>query len=282
MRLFALSIITCTAALPAFGQIMTPPEPPNVGIEQKLGSQVPLDLKFRDESGEEVVLADLIKDKPVVLSLVYYECPMLCNEIMRGELRCFNDMKYTLGEEFVAISVSIDPKETSFVASAKKQTFADQYKTSDAFVNWRFLTGDQEAIVALADAVGYRYTYLPSTGDFAHGSAIMVLTPKGKVARYFYGISYPERDVRFGLMEAADERLGSLADEMLLLCYQYDPSTGTYGAVIFRILRIASVATLLGVIALVAFLLRWERKTKRGTGGPTSVNGNTPAVGPTT
>jgi protein SCO1/2 len=279
---FAVLGIACITALQASAQIMKAPDPPDVGIDQKLGSQIPLNLSFRDESGEDVLLSDLIKDKPVVLSLVYYECPMLCNEIMRGELTCFNDMKYTLGDEFTAISVSIDPEETSFVASAKKQTYAGNYKNTEAFTDWRFLTGDEENIRVLADAVGYRYRYLPSTGEFAHGSAIMVVTPKGKVARYFYGIDYPERDVRFGLMEAADERLGSLADELLLLCYQYDPATGTYGAIIFGILRIAGVITMLSVVALVGFLLRSERKAKRVHESAELVNGHAPAAGPTT
>ncbi len=281
MRMIAFGI-TILASLPAYAQIMSAPDPPDVGIDQKLGSQIPLNLTFRDESGADVMLADLIRDKPVVLSLVYYECPMLCNEIMRGELKCFNDMKYTLGDEFVAICVSIDPDETAVVASAKKKTYAQKYKDPDAFVDWHFLTGDEGNIKKLADAVGYRYHYLPSTGEFAHGSAIMVVTPHGKVARYFYGIDYVERDVRFGLMEAADERLGSLADELLLLCYHYDPATGTYGAFIFGILRIAGVATVLGIVALVGLLLQWERRAKRRAEGAELVNGHAPAAGPTT
>lgn len=283
MRLGAFGI-ACVAALPAYGQIMRPPDPPDVGIEQKLGAQVPLDLTFRDESGADVTLRELIGEKPVVLSLVYYECPMLCNEIMRGELNCFNDMKYTLGEEFTAISISIDPEETSFIAAAKKKTYAGSYKDPAAFTNWRFLTGDKKAIFEVADAVGYRYAYLPSSGEFAHGSAIMVLTPKGKVARYFYGIEYPERDVRFGLMEAAEERLGSLADEVILLCYQYDPSTGTYGNIIFRTLRIAGTLTVIAVITMVAMLFRFERRKarKQAVGGMPPLGGHAGADSPTT
>jgi len=285
MRL-AIIGIACLAALPAFAQIMDAPDPPAVGIDQKLGSQVPMDLMFRDEFGEEVTLAELVQDRPVVLSLVYYECPMLCNEIMRGELNCFNDMKFTLGEEFTAISVSIDPEEKAHVAAAKKKTYAASYKDTEAFANWRFLTGDQANIEQLAEAVGYRYNYMPSSGEFAHGSAIMVLTPQGKVARYFYGISYPERDVRFGLMEAAEERIGSLADEMILLCYRYDPTTGTYGSIIFKTLRIAGAITVLAIMGLVAMLLRFERAKARalsdGAGASQPTNGPASMPGPTT
>jgi protein SCO1/2 len=209
---------------------------------------------------------------------------MLCNEIMKGELNCFNDMKYTLGEEYTAISISIDPDETSSIASAKKQTYANSYKDGEAFANWHFLTGDFENIKKVADAVGYRYAYLPSTGEFAHGSAIMVLTPKGKVARYFYGIEYSERDVRFGLMEAAEERLGSLADEVILLCYRYDPATGTYGNIIFRSLRIAGTVTVIGVIALLAVLFRFERRKARRKAAEADhhIGGHAGADSPTT
>ncbi len=283
---FAFVGIASLLTLPAYAQIMDAPDPPAVGIDQKLGSQVPMDLTFRDESGETVTLAELVEDRPVVLSLVYYECPMLCNEIMRGELNCFNDMKFTLGDEFTAISVSIDPDETAFVASAKKKTYSGSYKDPEAFKDWRFLTGDQENIQILADAVGYRYSYMPSADEFAHGSAIMVLTPEGKVARYFYGISYPERDVRFGLMEAAEERIGSLADEMILLCYRYDPLTGTYGSIIFKTLRIAGAVTVLAIIGMVAMLLRYERAKARAiadkTGSSKPPGGRTPLPGPTT
>jgi protein SCO1 len=262
MRAVVIGIV-CSLAAPAFAQIMSAPDPPDVGIDQKLGAQVPLDLTFTDESGKAITLGDVIGDKPVVLSLVYYECPMLCNEIMRGKLNCLNDMKYTLGDEFTAISVSIDPGETPFIASAKKDTYTSAYKTPEAFENWRFLTGDRENIQMIADTVGYRFAYLPSTGEFAHGSGIMVLTPKGKVARYFYGIDYPERDVRFGLMEAAEERLGSLADELMLLCYQYDPATGTYGNIIFRTLRVAGAVTVVAVAVMVGLLFRYERRKAR-------------------
>ncbi len=278
---FALVGIASLLSLPALAQIMNAPDPPAVGIDQKLGSQVDLDLRFRDESGEEVSLRELVKDKPVVLSLVYYECPMLCSEIMRGELNCFNDMKFTLGDEFTSISVSIDPDETSIVASAKKKTYSASYKEPAAFTNWHFLTGDQENIQKLADSVGYRYNYMPSSDEFAHGSAIMVLTPEGKVARYFYGIAYPERDVRFGLMEAAEERIGSLADEIVLLCYRYDPLTGTYGSIIFKTLRIAGAITVLAIIGLVAMLLRYERAKARAASGGTGPSGHTPLPGPT-
>jgi len=242
---------------------MSAPEPPKVEIIQKLDSQVPLDLTFVDESGKSVALRDLVKDKPVVLALVYYECPMLCGEIMQGMVAVFNELEFAIGKEFEVITVSFDPREKPELASIKKQNVMQAYKLPDSSGGWHFLTTDKEENVrALAEAVGFQYLYLPSVDEYAHGSAIMVLTPKGKVSRYFYGIEYPEQDLRFGLMDAAEERIGSLADEIRLLCYRYDPSSGSYGFVIMAAIRITGGLTVAFLAILIGVLLFQERRRK--------------------
>ncbi len=246
----------------ARGQVLTAPAPPDVGIDQKLDSQVPLDLAFTDETGKPVQLDDLMAGKPAVLALVYYECPMLCGEVMQGMLEAFNNLDFTVGDQFQVLTISFNPRETHELAAMKKKNMLAAYKTPEAAPGWHFLTGDEENINKLAEAVGFRYQYLPSADQYAHGSGIMILTPEGRVSRYFYGIEYPERDLRFGLIEASQERIGTLADEILLLCYHYDPATGTYGLLIMRTLRLAGAVTVLAVALLVGGLILHERRKK--------------------
>ncbi|GMV93164.1 MAG: hypothetical protein AMXMBFR82_29420 [Candidatus Hydrogenedentota bacterium] len=247
----------------AQAQVLNAPPPPEVGIDQKLDSQVPLDLTFNDEAGKAVQLGDLMDGKPAVLALVYYECPMLCGEVLQGMLAAFNELEFTIGDEYQVITVSFDPDETAELAAMKKKNMMEAYRVPEAGDGWHFLTGTQENIDAIAGAVGFRYQYMPSIDEFAHGSGIMVLTPEGKVSRYFYGIEYPQRDLRFGLIEAAQERIGTLADELLLLCYHYDPTTGAYGLVIMRTLRLAGAVTVLAIAALVGGLAVQERRKRR-------------------
>ncbi len=244
-------------------QVLNAPPPPEVGIDQKLDSQVPLDLTFNDEEGKAVQLGDLMDGKPAVLALVYYECPMLCGEVLQGMLAAFNELEFTIGDEYQVITVSFDPDENAELAAMKKKNMMEAYRVPEAGDGWHFLTGTQENIDAIANAVGFRYQYMPSIDEFAHGSGIMVLTPEGKVSRYFYGIEYPQRDLRFGLIEAAQERIGTLADELLLLCYHYDPTTGAYGLVIMRTLRLAGAVTVLAIAALVGGLALQERRKRR-------------------
>jgi len=259
--------VLCLYGVSAFAQVMGAPEPPSVEVIQKLESQVPMDLTFVDEAGKSVVLSDLIKDKPVVLALVYYECPMLCGEIMQGMLKVFNELDFMLGKEYEVITVSFDPREKSDLATLKKQHAMEAYKSPEAGKGWHFLTTDKEENVrALAESVGFQYLYLPSVDQYAHGSAIMVLTPKGKVSRYFYGIEYPERDVRFGLIEASEERIGSLADEIQLMCFRYDPASGAYGFVIMSVIRIAGVITVGFLAVLIISMLIQEQRKKRRDG----------------
>lgn len=277
------AIIACACALglasfDAAAQTLGAPAPPDVGIDQKLGAQVPMDLTFSDESGKPVTLASLMNGKPVVLSLVYYECPMLCGEVLQGMLATFNKLPFTIGDQYQVLTISFDPKETSELAVMKKKNMLEAYKDAKTAANgWHFLTGNQENIQKLADTVGFRFQYLPSTGEFAHGSGIMVLTPDGKVSHYFYGIEYPESDVRLGLVDASEGKIGSLADAVLLMCYQYDPASGAYGLVIMRVLRLAAVATVLAISALVGGLL-WQDKRRRRRMAASSATAGTPAL----
>lgn len=258
----ALLMLAGAAGPAARAQVLNAPPPPEVGIDQKLNSQVPLDLTFNDESGQPVTLGELMDGKPAVLALVYYECPMLCGEVLQGMLASFNELQFTIGDEYQVITVSFDPEETAELAAMKKKNMLEAYREPQAGDGWHFLTGQQENIDTIANAVGFRYQYMPSIDQYAHGSGIMVLTPEGKVSRYFYGIEYPARDLRFGLIEAAQERIGTLADELLLLCYHYDPTTGAYGLVIMRTLRVAGVITMLGIGVLVGSLFLYERRKR--------------------
>ncbi|MBX7258202.1 MAG: SCO family protein [Candidatus Hydrogenedentes bacterium] len=256
--------ISLMATQAASAQTLGAPSPPDVGIDQKLGAQVPLELTFRDESGKTVKLADLMNGKPVVLSLVYYECPMLCGEVLQGMLSAFNKLPFTIGDQYQVFTVSFDPKETNELAVMKKKNMLEAYKDAKSGADgWHFLTGDQENIQKLADTVGFRFQYLPSADQYAHGSGIMLLTPDGKVSHYFYGIEYPESDLRLGLVDASEGKIGSLADAVLLLCYKYDPASGAYGLVIMRVLRLAAVATVLAISTLVGVLLMQEKRRRR-------------------
>lgn len=232
-----------------------PPVLKKVGIDQKLNEQVPLDLVFKDEQGREVRLGQYFKGKPVVLSLVYYTCPMLCNQILNGMLSSFRQVSFNAGEQFEVVNVSFDPRDTPAIAAAKKQTYIKAYNRAGGEAAWHFLTGDEANIKRLADAVGFRYLWDEQTKQFAHASGIMIVTPEGKLARYFYGVEYPPRDVRLGLVEASQNKIGTPVDTLMLYCYHYDPATGKYGAVVMNIMRVAGVITL-GLMVGLFFVLR--------------------------
>lgn len=234
----------------------------DVGIDQRLNEQVPLDLVFRDEAGREVRLSEYFADKPVILTLVYYECPMLCNEVLNGLLRSLRALPFDIGDQFAVITVSFNPRETSALAAAKRATYIERYRRPRAAQGWHFLTGQEESIEALARAVGFRYAYDAETGQYAHASGIMVLTPEGKVSRYFYGIEYAARDLRLGLVEASRNRIGTAIDQLLLFCYQYDPRIGKYSALVMNMLRLAGLLTALGLATLILVLRRRERDEK--------------------
>lgn len=232
----------------------------DVGIDQRLGERIPLDLPFRDEQGRAVVLGDFFRDKPVILSCVYYRCPMLCTQVLNGVLKAAQGLKLQMGADYTVLSVSIDPRDTPAKAAEKKRNYAREYRRPGADVGWRFLTGQPEAIAALTKAVGFRYRYDAASDQFAHASGVIVLTPDGRISRYFYGIDYPPRDLRLGLVESSQKRIGSPVDQVLLLCFHYDPVTGRYGLAISALLRLAGLATLL---ALGMFLVRMFLLEKR-------------------
>ncbi len=235
-----------------------------VGIDQKLNEQLPLELTFRDEKGEVVELQEYFHTKPVILSLVYYKCPMLCTQVLNGMVETFRTMKMTAGKEFEVVTVSIDHHETPEMAAEKKETYVEEYGRPGVAEGWHYLVGDSLAIKRLADAVGFKFVYDQPTKQFAHASGIMVATPQGKVARYLYGIEYGAKDLNFSLMEAAQEKIGSAVDKILLLCYHYDPTTGKYGLVVANLLRAGGALTVVLIAAYVVFNIRREKRKASG------------------
>jgi len=230
-----------------------------IGIDQKLNGQLPLDLVFRNEQGEQVKLGDYFGKKPVVISLVYYECPMLCNQVLNGMISSVKVMAFAPGQEFDVVTVSFDSRETPAQAAKKKKTYVGylpEAKRAGANAGWHFLTGDDANIHALTDAIGFRFRFDEATNQFAHASAIYVATPQGRLARYFYGIEYAPRDLRLWLIEASENKIGSPMDQILLYCYHYDPTTGKYGAAVINLIRLGGVLTLLAVAGLFLFMRR--------------------------
>jgi len=258
MRPSVINTIVCLALLAAAAaaQPARPIKPSDIGFDQRLDEQVPLDLAFRDETGETVRLGDYFNRKPVILALVYYQCPMLCNQVLNGLAGSLKALSFVAGKEFEVVVVSFNPRETSELAAAKKESYGRA-----GAAGWHFLTGDPKPIDALTRSVGFRYAYDSMLNQYAHASGVVTLTPKGRVARYFYGIEYAPRDLRFGLIEAAEERIGTPVDQVLLLCYQYDPKTGKYSAAVMKSLRLGGVVTVIGVVAL---LFALNRKAKNG------------------
>ena len=226
-----------------------------VGIDQKLNQSIPLDLTFRDENGAPVQLGQFFGQKPVVLTLVYYNCPMLCTQVLNGVESSLKELSTDIGNQYDVVTISIDPTESHVLAKTKKEMYVGMYGRPGAAQGWHFLTGDEPQIKQLADAVGFRYAYDPDTKQFAHASAIMLLTPEGKISRYFYGIQYPTRDLRLGLVEASEGKIGSPVDQVLLFCYHYDPKTGKYGLLISHIIQAGGALTvlILGVGMLILF-----------------------------
>ena len=238
-----------------------------VGIDQKLNQQIPLDLNFRDEQGKTVKLGEYFGEKPVILSLVYYQCPMLCTQVLNAVERGLTNVTLDIGKQFQVVTVSIDPRETPELARTKKNMYVGLYGRAGAGEGWHFLTGDEAAIQQLAKAVGFRYAYDPQSGQFAHASGIMLLTPEGKISRYFYGVQYPSRDLRLGLVEASEGKIGTPVDQVLLYCFHYDPATGKYGMVIQNVIRLAGVLTVL-IIGMMVFVL--SRRDRVGGHGELS------------
>jgi protein SCO1/2 len=249
--------------------IMSPPanvRPPglkHVGIEQHLNDQIPADLQFVDENGKSVRLGDYFGKKPVILNLVYYRCPMLCSEVLSGLESSLKVLKFNVGNEFDVLTVSFDPTDTPQTATLKKADYLKRYGRPGAADGWHFLTGTQSSIDALTNAAGFQYQYDPKLKQYAHATAIMILTPEGKIAQYYYGVEYPPKDLRLGLIQAADNKIGTPMDQVLLYCYHYDPDTGKYGAIIGRVLQLSGLATILVLGSFIIAMFRVGSGNKR-------------------
>jgi protein SCO1/2 len=244
---------------PVFADPTTPPAAlRDVGIEQKLDQTVPLDLTFRDEADNAVRLGDFFGGKPVLLSLAYYHCPMLCPLALEGLVRGLRPLAWNVGNEFQIVTVSIDARETSAHAAEKKRSLVSDYGRPGAAIGWHVLVGDADTVRRLADAVGFHYRYDAATDQFAHAAGLFVLTPQGRISRVLYGIDYAPRDLRLALVEASQRKIGTLADQLLLFCYHYDPATGKYGPAAMAAVRIGAALTLAGLVAFVVFQLRHE------------------------
>ena len=235
-----------------------------VGLDQKLNNQIPLDSKFKDETGNDVTLGDYFHHgRPVVLALVYYDCPMLCDQVLNGMTSALEVLKFNAGKEFDVVAVSFDPRETPELAAAKRKMFLDRYKRPGTEKGWHFLTGEKPAIDALTHAVGFRYTWDEKTHQFAHASALTLLTPNGKVAQYYYGIEYSPKDMRLGMIEASNEKIGNITDQILLYCYHYDPTTGKYGATILNVVRAGAILTMALLGGFIFISVKKERQAAR-------------------
>jgi protein SCO1/2 len=262
-------LVLAVAATAACGESTLPRPLRNVAFEQRLDAQVPLDLAFVDEMGSDVHLRDYFKDRPVIIVLAYYRCPMLCTLVLNGLVQTLMDLPFDAGKEFEVVVVSFDSRETPELAAEKKKTYVERYGRPGAAAGWHFLTGKSRSIEHLTQAVGFRYSYDPAKDQFAHASGLVVLTPEGKVSRYFYGIKFAARDVRLGLIEASQNKIGSPVDQVLLFCFHYDPAEGKYGAAVMTFVRVGGVVTLISLVTLVIYFLRRDvRNQTRQMDGP--------------
>jgi protein SCO1 len=229
----------------------------NVGFEPPLNGQLPLDLRFRDEAGRDVALGDYFGKKPVLLAFVYYSCPMLCNQVQQGVVGSLKMLSFNPGREYEVVFVSFDPGDTPERAARKKEVAISHFGRSESFAGWHFLTGTPEAIQSITRAANFRYSFDVNRNVFAHASGVMLLTPAGRISRYFYGVEYPSRDMRLGLIDASAGKIGTPIDHLLLYCFQYDPSTARYSATILKIVRLGGLLTIFVIVAgLVIFRRR--------------------------
>lgn len=249
----------CSATAQTQGNVME-----EIPFEQRLDAQVPLDLAFRDAEGRNVTLSEYFGDKPVVLSLVYYECPMLCTLVLNGLVTGLKDIPFSIGRDFEAVTVSFDHEETHVLAAAKRDAYLEIYDRPGAADGWHFLVGEKASVDALCGAVGFGYQYDPKTDEYAHRSGIYLLTPEGRVSRVFPGIEYAPRDLRLGLVEASDNRIGTVVDRLALLCYHYDPKEGAYSFFVMNIIRTGCILTVGALAAALIVFIRRERRKLAG------------------
>ncbi len=247
---------------------ITPNDLKKVSFDQELGVQVPLDLPFRDETGRAVQLSQYFTGRPVILALVYYECPMLCVQALNGLVKSLKVLALEPGRDYAIVTVSFNPAETPREAAAKKDEYVGRLGKPGAAGAWHFLTGPESSIRLLTDTVGFHYVYDPATKQFAHPTGMIVLTPEGKVSKYIYGIDYGPRDLRFALIEASDHKVGTPVDRLLLYCYHYDPTTGKYGLVLMNVLRLGGVVTIVMIGGFIVLMRRHERRAQATHGGP--------------
>src|SRR5580658_8074999 len=258
---------------PMAGGIMTPPPTQRpaglqfVGIDQHLNAEVPGNIEFRDELGNPVQLSDYFgHGRPVILNLGYYQCPMLCSELLQGLVGSMKALTFDLGKDFDVVTVSFDPRETTERAAAKKRDILNRYGRANADRGWHFLTGRADQINALTKSVGFEYQFDPRTEQYAHAAAIVMLTPDRHVSGYFYGVEFSPKDLRLGLVEASEDRIGNIGDQVLLYCYHYDPRTGKYGAVINNILKLSALLTMLILGTFMFVMFRADRRLDRRYG----------------
>ncbi|HSF59466.1 MAG TPA: SCO family protein [Candidatus Binatia bacterium] len=233
-----------------------------VDLEQKLGAQIPLDAEFRDEMGRTVALKQYFGRRPVILSFVYYSCEDLCPMVLDGLVRSLRPLSFNIGDQFDVLTVSFDARDTPALAAAKKHNFVKQYSRSGAEQGSHFLTGDESAINRLTEAAGFRFNYESEKDRFGHATGVILVTPGGTIARYFYGMEFSPRDLRLGLIEASANQIASPIDQLLLFCYRYDPATGKYGLLITNIIRLAGVATVIALVTFIVIMLRRDRHRK--------------------
>lgn len=260
LYLLSSILVLFPIAAPPAAPSQLPPLLRDVGFNQRLSEQIPPDLVFRDEAGDTVRLGDYLGARPVILTMAYYECPMLCSLVLDGLSQSLRALPFNIGEQFVVVTVSFDPRDTPTHAAAKKAQYLRTYARHGAAEGWHFLTGEEASIRQLTEAVGFRYAADTETAQFAHAAGLVVLTPQGRMARYLYGIEFAPKDVRLALVEAAAGQIGSPVDRLLLFCYQYDPTTGKYGLLIMNILRLAGLMT---VATLGGFMIMMFRREKQ-------------------
>ena len=262
---YAVAFVLLFAGVAAAHDDKRPAALRDVAFEQRLDQQLPLDLRLRNSSGQVVRLGDLFGHKPVLLNFVYYRCRELCPLLSDGLVRSLRAISFDIGNEFDVVTVSFDPADTAATAAAAKAEYTKRYRRAGADNGWHFLTGEPAAISELAGAAGFRYSYDAKKNEFAHATGIVVVTPHGKISRYYYGIEFSPRDLRLGLIEAAAGKIGSPLDQLLLFCYHYDPLTGQYNLIVTRVLRLAGVVTVLGLAGFIVLMLRRERNPQAMT-----------------
>lgn len=275
MKLATLSLVLLLSgvvATPALAQMPPPDARMDTGlpeilqvaaIDQRLNAQVPLDATFRNEAGSAITIGDLTGEKPTILILAYYTCPMLCSQVLNGAARTLGVVDLEIGDDYQVVTISFDPRDTAESAAAAKRGYTQRVGKPGAERGWHFLTGDEAEIRKVTNAVGFGYKFDSEKNQYAHASAMILLTPEARVSQYYFGIEYSARDVRLGLVEAANENIGTVVDQLLLYCYQYNPATGKYGAVVMRMLRVAAIFTVIGLIAMIVLLRPAWRKEPR-------------------